>query len=90
MRIIKLDGEQMCSVREAHAHIARELGFPEYYGGNLDALWDELTVISEPCHIQIRHVNNMHNQLGEYAARLIHTFLEASEANEYCQVELGE
>lgn len=28
--------------------LARELGFPEHFGGNLDALWDCLTDLTEP------------------------------------------
>jgi ribonuclease inhibitor len=90
MRMVKLDGERMRTIEEAHAYIASELGFPEYYGGNLDALWDELSTMSEPCHIRIQQVNSARVLLGEYGDRLMDTFLDASEDNEYCIVELSE
>ena len=34
--------------REIHEYIAEKMAFPEYYGHNLDALYDCLTDISEP------------------------------------------
>lgn len=38
-----LDGTEMKTVAEAHGYLAKALGFPEYYGKNLDALYDCLT-----------------------------------------------
>lgn len=37
--------EQIDSPRTFHRVLARELDFPEWYGGNLDALYDCLTQI---------------------------------------------
>ncbi len=90
MKRIELDGGQMRTREEAHAYMARELGFADYYGGNLDALWDELSTISEPCLITIRHADSVREQLGAYGDRLLDTFVEAAEDNEHCKVELIE
>ncbi len=39
---------------EMHERIKRELDFPDYYGCNLDALWDCLRdMVGRPIHIQI-------------------------------------
>lgn len=38
-----LDGSQMTTRETAHDHIAKQLRFPEYYGRNLDALYDCVT-----------------------------------------------
>ena len=38
-----LDGSQMTTREAAHAHLAKQLRFPEYYGNNLDALYDCVT-----------------------------------------------
>jgi RNAse (barnase) inhibitor barstar len=43
-----VDGWVGESERDLHAALAAALGFPDWYGGNLDALWDCLTDLSEP------------------------------------------
>lgn len=37
-----LNGASMATREAAHDEIVRALPLPEYYGRNLDALWDEL------------------------------------------------
>ncbi len=39
--------------REIHEYIAEKMAFPEYYGHNLDALYDCLTDIAEPTAVGI-------------------------------------
>ena len=53
-RFVELDNHAFACAREVHDHLARELGFPEYYGHNLDALYDCLGDIFEPTVIRIR------------------------------------
>lgn len=43
MMLKALEGKKIRSEAEFHAAIAAALDFPEYYGRNLDALWDVLT-----------------------------------------------
>ena len=38
-----LDAAKMQTKSAAHVHLKETLGLPEYYGGNLDALYDCLT-----------------------------------------------
>ena len=39
---------------EIHEVLKRDLDFPDYYGGNTDALWDCLTdMLGDPSHIEI-------------------------------------
>ena len=38
-----LDGSKISTVEEFHNQVAKVLDLPEYYGKNLDALWDCLT-----------------------------------------------
>ena len=55
--------------REMHAAIQEGLKLPEYYGKNLDALWDCLTGdLETPCEIYIKGMgrkNEMMNALLE-------------------------
>lgn len=53
MRKVILDFDIPEDRKEAHEYIAEKLDFPEYYGKNLDALYDCLTDISEPTAVGI-------------------------------------
>ncbi len=71
MKQITLNGKKMTSEKEAHEYIASKLGFPEYYGKNLDALAD---CVSEFCldrYIRISHYSEMKKALGDYADMII-------------------
>lgn len=43
MLLVDLDLNQYTSELEVHRKLAEEMHFPEYYGNNLDALYDILT-----------------------------------------------
>ena len=47
MKIVLLDPERILSIDDLHRAFAETLGFPEYYGNNLDALHDCLTDIHD-------------------------------------------
>ena len=53
MRFI-LDGGSVGSRQALHQTLAAGLRFPDWYGGNLDALHDCLTDITEPTELVIR------------------------------------
>ena len=45
---------------EIHEVLKRDLNFPDYYGGNTDALWDCLTdMLGDPSQIQIIGFENI-------------------------------
>ena len=51
MRTAVLDFGSFDDAREAHAYLKEKLGFPDYYGHKLDALYDVLTELSEDTEI---------------------------------------
>ena len=48
MKIIVLDFKYFETPADVHEYLAEKLGFPAYYGRNLDALFDVLSTWSEP------------------------------------------
>lgn len=62
----------------AHEYLKRALSLPEYYGHNLDALYDCLTEMSG-C-IELLDVPAA-GQLGEYGQSMLETFRDAAREN---------
>lgn len=74
-----LNGENMTTRADAHAELRREMHFPEYYGNNLDALWDMLSC--GEAEVVLRSPVPMLNALGSYGCRLLRTFFDAAREN---------
>ena len=55
MTTVVVDGGLMTSREAAHDLLAARLGLPEYYGRNLDALYDALTERGEPTRLVLLH-----------------------------------
>lgn len=67
----------MRSRLEAHNEIGSKLAFPDYYGKNLDALWDCLTsCIDFPAEIEWRNYGSAELALGGYAKKILDIFKE--------------
>lgn len=81
MKQITLNGKKMTDRNSAHDYIASKLGFPEYYGKNLDALAD---CVSEFCldrYIRFSHYEQARENLGEYAERIVEVFSDIAQEN---------
>lgn len=86
VRCVKLNGARMRSNKGTHAYLARKLRFPSYYGNNLDALYDELSTVSEPLTIKIRNTKILCENLGEYGQAILNTFEDARRSNANIEV----
>ena len=53
MKKVTIDTNQLQTIEQIHDYLAKELNFPDYYGKNLDALYDCLTDISEETEIEL-------------------------------------
>ncbi len=76
MRVIILDCAEFKSRTAAHRYIKRKLGFPEYYGENLDALHDCLSELASDTAVVILNADFAGNRLGEYAEGVFEVFYE--------------
>lgn len=75
--MIILDASRLSDRQAAHVYLKEQLNLPDYYGNNLDALYDCLTDLGET---EIQFVN-LEGGEGSYLARLLPVFREAAESN---------
>lgn len=78
MKTVTLDGAVLSSKEELHQTLVRALAFPGWYGGNLDALFDCLTDLSEEVSITLLNWD----RLGDYGQRVKKVLLAAARENE--------
>ncbi len=78
---IHLDGKAMTDRVAAHTHLAEQMQLPEYYGRNLDALYDVLMGIGMEKQIVLANPAAVADNLGKYGEALLSTMQEAAEEN---------
>lgn len=73
-----------------HSYLKNRLGFPFYYGANLDALYDELTSIEQPTMIIL--VFHDHPIAGHerYIPRMVEVFRAAALDNYHIRLTVRE
>lgn len=74
---VELDFDRIMDKTQLHQYMKTQLHLPDYYGGNLDALYDCLTSSNVITHIHIRHMQHLQSALGEYAQILIEVLQNA-------------
>ena len=62
--IITIDGLSIKKKEDFYQNIKKELNAPQYFGNNLDALYDLLTEQPDILQIKFIHYNMMRQQLG--------------------------
>jgi len=78
MKIIELDGK--CIKKHSHDYLKEKFSFPDYYGKNLDALYDCLTDIGVETEIHLKNSSLV-------SLDMIDTFFDASVVNKYLTFE---
>ena len=86
---IEIDGRLMFNRATVHEHLKRALSLPDYYGSNLDALYDVLTERVQPTDFVVSHVEMLDHQLGRYAKALLGTLRDAAENNPAITVSIN-
>lgn len=69
-----------------HEALAQLMEFPEYYGKNLDALYDVLTDITEDVELEIMDFDCLTEALGKYATSFERVLVDATKENEHLTV----
>ena len=85
MKKVVLHCEKMLQKGEVHSYLAQMLDFPDYYGKNLDALFDclcelgEFTIVLEGEHIL--------DQTDCYGIKVLQVLEEAAQVNSNLKLE---
>ena len=90
MAEIRLDGLALPSLEAVHDRFAQALPLPEWYGRNLDALYDLLSEREGPTRLLVRRRAALLDGLGEYGGALCRTLEDAGRANPGLEVVFSE
>ena len=88
MMRVELDGRGMRDRASVHAQLKERLELPDYYGRNLDALYDILTERNQPMTIVLSGASEMQAQLGSYAEAILETLRQVEKRNPALKVHI--
>lgn len=78
---IELDCAQLIDRKQTHDYLKIKFGFPDYYGRNLDALYDLLSSSDAAYEISVINREVIEANLGGYGSALLAAIEEAAEDN---------
>jgi len=81
MQEFYLNGAVMTDPQTTHRHLQQALSLPDYYGGNLDALWDCLVSDFSEKTVYFTNLPAMLDNLGAYGDALLELLWEAAASN---------
>lgn len=86
MKELLLNVETLYTREQVHHALAKIFSFPDWYGCNLDALYDMLTVCTDT-RLVLQHAEVLVPHLGNYGALLLRVMENAAAENPSFQVE---
>ena len=90
VRIIEIPGDEFSKPEELQKFVQDAFSFPDYYGLNLDALYDCLSEISEKTKVVVSNSITEEENLGVYGERFLSVLEEAAQDNEYLELKITE
>ena len=85
MKKVTVDFGECRYMLDLYEAMADALGFPEWYGKNLDALWDCLTgIIEVPVEVHFKGIGKLSEELQSEALKMFEIFVRAEQ--EYGEV----
>ena len=86
-RQIHLEFGPLDTKEQVQTYLQEQMGFPSYYGKNLDALYDCLTEYSEDVAVLLTDMWQ-ERPVDEYIRRVFRVFRDAAEENGHLQLSL--
>ena len=80
---ITLDAAQMETRKAAHEYLQTQLSFPEYYGRNLDALYD---CLEDTTDTEVEFINLPEEET--YFTKVLRVFRDAAKRNDGLKLQL--
>lgn len=81
MKEITVDCRNFVSRSDLHQAFAQALSFPDWYGNNLDALYDQLTSIGAETALRLLHWAEAEAAMGRYATCARRAIEDAAQQN---------
>lgn len=86
MKTITLDCAHIQTVKALHIYLQYKLGFPAYYGRNLDALHDLLGEIDGETAL-VLHTQGAQGEMAAYLPKILRVLEDAAQENPNLTVE---
>ena len=88
MKTVTIDCAPIKTAKDFHRELAQALEFEDYYGNNLDALFDCLTDICEPTELILNNWHDLEYALKDYSGKALYVFHYACLENDSLTVTL--
>ena len=88
MKYAMIEGAAVGSMDRLHRLLAEQLDFPAWYGGNLDALYDCLTDLTEETTVILFHSQAVAETLGAGYDRFCRVLKDAAAENPKLHIQL--
>ena len=88
MKIVTIDCAGIQTSAAFHSALAQDMNFPEYYGKNLDALFDCLTEHREDLELVLNNYHQLAYHLKDYSEKALYVFHQACLENPHLKVTL--
>lgn len=88
METVTIDCAGITTKELLHKVLAEKLQFPDYYGKNLDALFDCLTENREDRELVLLNWHDLEYALKDYSGKMLYVFHEACQENPHLKVTL--
>lgn len=88
INMIHLNLSALKTRKELHQYLKEKLGLPDYYGENLDALYDSLTEAKQARAIEVEGLEKYNENTDGYGNRLVRVLKDAEKVTEGLTVKL--
>ena len=88
MAKVVLNGKEIVSEQQLHELLSQTLNFPEWYGKNLDALFDCLTDVTDETEILIIESDDLISKLGQRALLFLTVLRDAAIENSNIKISV--
>lgn len=88
MEIVTIDCSKIDTADKFHEALAQALDFPDYYGKNLDALYDCLTDDFTDRELVFNNWHSLEYKLKDYSGKALYVFQQACLENRHLTVTL--